>query len=172
MDSFQEANWDLAVVYTGNQTQFVCPDCVHIELNQGAKWLLVYTFTQSAAWQTNYQHRYQTVFIADDDILQTTADINTIFDLHQRYDLLVSQPALCSAMESGTSSWDVWRSPTTVLRYTNFVEIMVPVFSMGIFNSTIIETMSHAETGKHSSSICFVSFEASESRAVRCQDSR
>ena len=149
MDSFHEADWDLAVIYTGNQTQFACPDCLHVELNQGAKWLLVYTFTQSNAWQTNYQHRYQTVYIADDDILQTTANINAIFDLHQRYGLLVSQPALCSALESGTSSWDMWKSPTTVLRYTNFVEIMVPVFRMDIFNSTVIDTMSHAETGKH-----------------------
>lgn len=148
MELFQEASWDLAVIYTGNQTQFNCPNCVHVELNKGAKWLLVYGFTQSAAWHTDYQHRYQTVYVPDDDILQTGGMINKIFDIHQRHNLLVSQPVLCSWLESHTASWDMVKKSTTVLRYTNFVEIMVPMFSMTVFNSTVIDTMSHAETGK------------------------
>ena len=152
MDSFQKADWDLAVVYTGNQSQFICQDCVHIEWNQGPKWLLVYGFTQSLAWQTHYQHRYQTVYIPDDDILQTTATINSIFDIHQQYGLLVSQPVLCSWLESHTASWDMVKTATTVLRFTNFVEIMVPVFNMAVFNTTVIDTMAHAETGRHNHS--------------------
>ena len=149
MESFQEASWDLAVIYTGNQTQFTCPDCVHVELNKGAKWLLVYGFTQSVAWNTDYQYRYQTVYVPDDDILQTGGIINSTFDIHQRHDLLVSQPVLCSWLESHTASWDMTKKSTTVLRYTNFVEIMVPLFSMTVFNSTVIDTMSHAQTGKY-----------------------
>lgn len=148
MESFQDASWDLAVIYTGNQTQFTCHDCVHIELNKGAKWLLVYGFTQSVAWQTDYQYRYQTVYVPDDDILQTGGIVNSIFDIHQRHGLLVSQPVLCSWMESHTASSDMVKKSTTVLRYTNFVEIMVPVFSMTVFNTTVIDTMSHAESGK------------------------
>ena len=166
MDSFQQAYWDIALVYTGKQTQFVCLDCLHIEFNQGAKWLLVYSFTQSIAWQTTYQHKYQTVYIPDDDILQTTAVINSVFDIHQQYNLLISQPVLCSWLESHTASWDMVKGPTTVLRYTNFVEIMVPVFSIEVFNSTVIDTMSHAETGKHTSlSICLL-FIAHDSNTV------
>ncbi len=148
MTNFAHANWDLAVIYSGNQTQFSCPDCVHVELNKGAKWLLVYSFTQSTAWQNEYQHRYQMVYVPDDDILQTTATVNRVFDIHAQYSLLISQPALCSWLESHTASWDMVKWPTTVLRYTNFVEIMVPLFSMAVFNSTVISTMSHAETGK------------------------
>ena len=147
MANFQDANWDLAVIYSGNNTSFSCPDCVHVELNKGAKWLLVYSFTQSTAWQNEYQHRYNMVYVPDDDILQTTATINSVFDIHAHYGLLISQPVLCSWLESHTASWDMVKGPTTVLRYSNFVEIMVPLFSMSVFNSTVISTMSHAETG-------------------------
>ena len=149
MESFQTATWDLAVIYTGNQTQFTCPDCVHVELSKGAKWLLLYGFTQSVAWRTDYQHRYHTVYVPDDDILQTGGIINSIFHIHEQYDLLVSQPVLCSWLESYSAAWDMAKMSTTVLRYTNFVEIMAPVFSMTIFNSMVVDTMSHAETGKH-----------------------
>ena len=148
MAGFQDANWDLAVIYSGNQTQYACPDCVHVEINKGAKWLLVYGFTQSTAWQNEYQHRYNMVYVPDDDILQTTATINRVFDIHAQHGLLLSQPVLCSWLESHTASWDMVKGPTTVLRYTNFVEIMVPLFSMSVFSSTVISTMSHAETGE------------------------
>ncbi|KAA6420076.1 MAG: hypothetical protein FRX49_09925, partial [Trebouxia sp. A1-2] len=147
MADFQDAKWDLAIIYSGNQTQYACPDCVHVEINKGAKWLLVYGFTQSTAWQNEYQHRYNLVYIPDDDILQTTATIDSVFNIHTQHDLLLSQPVLCSWLESHTASWDMVKGPTTVLRYTNFVEIMVPLFSMSVFNSTVISTMSHADTG-------------------------
>lgn len=148
MADFQDAKWDLAIIYSGNQTQYACPDCVHVEINKGAKWLLVYGFTQSTAWQNEYQHRYNLVYIPDDDILQTTATIDSVFNIHTQHDLLLSQPVLCSWLESHTASWDMVKGPTTVLRYTNFVEIMVPLFSMSVFNSTVISTMSHADTGE------------------------
>ncbi|DBB15097.1 TPA: hypothetical protein ACH3X3_004108 [Trebouxia sp. C0006] len=147
MADFEDANWDLAIIYSGNQTQYACPQCVHLEVNKGAKWLLVYGFTQSTAWQNEYQHRYSMVYVPDDDILQTTATINRVFNIHAQHGLLLSQPVLCSWLESHTASWDMVKGPTTVLRYTNFVEIMVPLFSMSVFNSTVISTMSHAETG-------------------------
>ncbi len=148
MAGSQDANWDLAIIYSGNKTQYTCPDCVHVETNKGAKWLLIYGFTQSTAWQNEYQHRYSLVYVPDDDILQTTATINSVFNIHAQHGLLLSQPVLCSWLESHTASWDMIKGPTTVLRYTNFVEIMVPLFSMAVFNSTVINTMSHAETGK------------------------
>ena len=150
MDHFQDANWDLAVVYIGNHTDFLCPDCVHVEFNKGAKWVLVYGFTQSTAWAENYQHRYQMVYVPDDDILQTTATINSVFNIHKQHDLLISQPVLCSWMESHSAPWDMVKRPTSVLRFVNFVEIMVPLFSIVVFNSTVISPMAHADTGKGS----------------------
>lgn len=149
MESFQNASWDIACIYTGRKpTNFSCPACVHVEHNQGAKWQLVYSFTQSTAWKDTYQHHYQTVYIPDDDVIQTGAIIERAFDIHQQYNLKVSQPVLCSWMESTSSSRDIVKSATTVLRYTNFVEIMVPLISMDVFRDMVIPTIAFAETGE------------------------
>ena len=149
MEGFQNASWDIACIYTGRKsTNFSCPACVHVEHNQGAKWQLVYSFTQSTAWKDTYQHHYQTVYIPDDDVIQTGAIIDRAFDIHQQYNLKVSQPVLCSWMESTSSSRDIVKSATTVLRYTNFVEIMVPLISMDVFRDMVIPTIAFAETGE------------------------
>ena len=151
MVNFSSASWDLAVIYTGSQSNFSCPECVHVESNKGAKWLLIYSFTRSAAWFNSYQHHYDMVYVPDDDILQTSSAVDSLFEIHAKYGLAVSQPMLCSWLESHSSSWDVIKWPTTVLRYTNFVEIMVPVFNMSVFNGTVIDTLKYATTGE----ICF-----------------
>lgn len=147
MEGFENTTWDIACIYTGSAINFTCDNCVHLEHNQGVKWQLVYSFTQSSAWIDTYQHHYQTVYIPDDDIIQTASIIDHAFSIHQQYNLLVSQPVLCSWMESTSASWDIVKSPTTVLRYTNFVEIMVPLFSMGPFRDMVIPTLAFAETG-------------------------
>ena len=152
MDSFQNASWDIACIYTGSQPNFTCPACVHVERNQGAKWQLVYSFTQSTAWKDTYQHPYQTVNIPEEDIIQSAAIVEHAFDMHQRHNLKLSQPVLCSWLESGSASWDIVKSPTTVLRYTNFVEIMVPLISMDVFRDMVIPTIAFAETGKQTAS--------------------
>ena len=42
------------------------------------------------------------VYLPDDDIIQTGAIINTIFDVQQQYHLDLCQPSLCSETESFT----------------------------------------------------------------------
>ena len=149
MEGFNNTTWDIACIYAGRYiSRFSCPDCVHVEFNQGAKWQLVYSFTQSAAWKDSYQHHYQTVYIPDDDIVQTASIIADAFSLHQQYSLKISQPVLCSWVESISASWNIVKSATTVLRYTNFVEIMVPLFSMDVFRDVVIPTLAFAETGE------------------------
>lgn len=88
------------------------------------------------------------MYIPDDDILQTTTIVDRAFSIHKQYNLAVSQPVLCSWMESHSASWDIVKSATTVLRYTNFVEIMVPLFSMDVFRDMVIPTIAFAETGE------------------------
>lgn len=105
-------------------------------------------FTQSAAWQDTYQHQYHILYVPDDDILQTSGTIDRAFRTHQRHDLLISQPVMCSWLESHSATWDIVKTPQTVLRYTNFVEIMVPLFSMSVFKDLVIPTTHFAETGK------------------------
>lgn len=40
---------------------FTCERCMHIELGHGAKWKLVYQFTQSGPFAAHYVNRYTQV---------------------------------------------------------------------------------------------------------------
>lgn len=87
------------------------------------------------------------VYIPDDDIIQTTAIINSIFDIQARYSLDLCQPSLCSPTESYTWTVGLWKELPTVLRYTTFIEVMVTQFSMDFFLSDVVDTLRYAESG-------------------------
>jgi hypothetical protein len=146
LEDFHLANWDIAVIYYGNKTNFTCPECIHVEYNKGAKWRVVYQFTQGADFQEHYSTQYQQVYMPDDDIIQTGVIINTIFDVQQQYHLDLCQPSLCSATESFTWARDLWKEMPSVLRYTTFIEVMVTQFSMRFFKQSVIPTLRYAES--------------------------
>ncbi|KAL3156462.1 hypothetical protein ABBQ38_000767 [Trebouxia sp. C0009 RCD-2024] len=145
----ETANWDLAVIYYGNKgTAFTCEQCLHIELGYGAKWTLIYQFTQSGAFADYYVHRYSQVYIPDDDIVQDSSAINRAFDVQELYKLDLAQPTLCSKVESNSvHGTGMYMEAPSVLRYATFVEIMVPLFSMNFFKGNITHTLSTASSG-------------------------
>eukprot|EP00891_Asterochloris_glomerata_P006950 jgi/Astpho2/6950/Aster-01812 len=144
---FPSANWDMVAIYYGsNATTFDCEECIHVEANRGPKWQVVYQFTQGEAFKKLYSKQYQQVYIPDDDIIQTTAIINSIFDIQARYSLDLCQPSLCSPTESYTWTVGLWKELPTVLRYTTFIEVMVTQFSMDFFLSDVVDTLRYAES--------------------------
>ena len=88
------------------------------------------------------------VYVTDDDIIQTTDIVNRAFAEMQLYGLKLAQPSLCSSFESQTWQGPLFKDPRTVLHYTTFVEIMVPMFEMQFFVSKVVRTLEHAETGE------------------------
>ncbi|KAL3132101.1 hypothetical protein ABBQ32_008710 [Trebouxia sp. C0010 RCD-2024] len=123
---------------------------MHVEMGQGAKWKLVYQFTQSGAFAEHYAHRYTQVYVPDDDIIQLAVSISDMFNIQETYGLELAQPALCSNVESHTihvNDFLLWKEATTVLRYGTFVEIMVPLFSMRFFSTDVTTTLSTADSG-------------------------
>ena len=87
------------------------------------------------------------MYIPDDDIIQTTAIMNSIFDIQAQYSLDLCQPSLCSPTESYTWTVGLWKEVPTVLRYTTFIEVMVTQFSMDFFLSDVVDTLRYAESG-------------------------
>lgn len=79
----------------------------------------------------NYTH----FFILDDDIIMSTEDINKMFEISQKYNLLICQPGY--AAESKISHVITKAQPNNILRYTNFVEIGVCLLS----KDALIKTM-------------------------------
>ena len=87
------------------------------------------------------------LYVTDDDIAQTAASMSRAFSLMQHYGLQLAQPSLCSWFESHTWQPPLFRDPRIVMRFTTFVEIMVPMFNMEFFTSQVVATLENAETG-------------------------
>lgn len=73
---------------------------------------------------------YDHVWLPDDDVRITPADLETLFRTMQAYELDLAQPAL----EGGTTPSHythvlTLRHPAFLLRHTDFVEMMAPAFS-------------------------------------------
>ena len=136
-----ERSWDLVVNYFGDDPdRFREPDCVRID-GKGPKWPALQTFLRS---QSDLLHRYDYVWLPDDDIDCRTRDINRLFAAMRRHRLLLAQPALTPRSHF---SWPVTlRHPFARLRFTNFVEIMVPCFERE-FLMRLVPTMGATLSG-------------------------
>jgi hypothetical protein len=71
--------------------------------------------------------RYEHVMFPDDDLQMSWGDIERMFAIVRANDLLLSQPSLLA--DSHVLHPITRQRPEGLLRFTNFVEVMVPVFS-------------------------------------------
>lgn len=136
-----ERSWDLIVSYFGDDPdRFREPDSIRID-GKGPKWPALQTLLQS---QSNLLSRYDYIWLPDDDIDCNADDINRLFAAARKHSLLLCQPALT------LRSYFHWvvtlQHPFARLRYTNFVEIMVPCFDRK-FLTRLIPTMGENLSG-------------------------
>lgn len=123
IDSSKPRTWDLLLNY------YQPPN----EIPDDADMVIVGGITKfPATWEINRVHdgflaRYDAVFFLDDDIDINFDDVASLFSLFRRFDLMLAQPSLTP---QSYSSWPITlRRPEYRLRFTNFVEIMAPIFS-------------------------------------------
>ena len=116
-----------------DDAEFAC----HIK---GYKLKVIYKYLEA---NPQIKGMYDYYFFPDDDIQMDAATINALFEAMHRYDLKIAQPAL-------RMSYHTW--PHTLynryckLRYTNFVEMMVPCFSQEALQKVRF-TFNENETG-------------------------
>ncbi len=116
-----------------NDAKFTC----HIK---GYKLKVIYKYLEL---NPQFKNMYDYFFFPDDDIQMNTTTINALFDAMRLYNLKIAQPALWMSYYS-------W--PHTLynryckLRYTNFVEMMVPCFSRDALQKVLF-TFNENETG-------------------------
>lgn len=79
--------------------------------------------------------RYDYVWLPDDDIDTTSSTINAIFRLCREHGLAVAQPSL--SRDSYFSHFLLNRCPGFHLRYTNYVEVMVPCLRMDLLRRVL-----------------------------------
>lgn len=119
-----EPNFDLFLSYFGDTDDKFRGDATYYEKVKGGKWPIVHQLI-SNNWSLISQ--YEAIWIPDDDILADANTINRMFSLFEGFDLALAQPAL--TMNSYFSHSSLLCQPDSVLRYSNFVEVMVPIFS-------------------------------------------
>lgn len=79
--------------------------------------------------------QYDRYWLPDDDIDTTAGDINSIFRLLEEHDLAVAQPAL--SRDSHFSHFLFHHCKSFRLRYTNYVEIMVPCLTRSLLKRVL-----------------------------------
>lgn len=122
-------SWDLIIsyfdeaAYTAHTTQ----DGVQAILIKGGKWDgLFETFKTFKAAQS-YSH----VWLPDDDIATDATAINAMFETARAYGLGVCQPSL--TLNSYFSHFMFLTCQGFTLRYTNYIEIMIPCLTQEVF---------------------------------------
>jgi hypothetical protein len=114
-------NWDLAVSFYGEgqpdwgQEYFIAA--------KGPKWQPIYQWLTA---NPDLLRHYDYFWFPDDDILTTWENVNKVFCICRNFDLQLAQPALTT--DSYILHPVTRQQPEYVLRFTVFVEGMVPVF--------------------------------------------
>ena len=127
----EERNWDLIVSVYDAEAQFAPVNGVETVIKHGGKWDGLYALFADG----DLLSRYEYIWLPDDDIAARKEDINLIFESMRRYNLEVAQPAL--ARDSYFSHFLVMQCPGFALRYSNFVEIMVPCVTVALLRKVL-----------------------------------
>ena len=122
-------DWDLVAIYFGdNPSLYRSDEYVRMDAAgpyaKGPKWPNVHDFVRQ--WNENIL-QYDFVWFPDDDLAAAKPAINQMFALCAELQLELAQPAL--SFDSYISHPITLVNKSFLVRYTNFVEIMAPVFS-------------------------------------------
>ncbi len=119
-----DRNWDLCVSWYDDAEPDPNAPCEYLTVQREVRKL--------TAIREIFAHRpdfadYRYVWLPDDDLAVSRRAINRLFEICRRNHLDLAQPALDEA--SHVSHAVTRRDPRFALRFTNFVEVMCPVFS-------------------------------------------
>ena len=118
-----DADFDLhLLIYDGSYNKF-CNDSDFVACDAGYKMDMTYRYLHR---HPELFEKYEYFFLLDDDIVISTENVNRLFSMMREYQLKIAQPSL--VMSYYTYKHTAFH-PFYILRYTNFVEMMMPCFS-------------------------------------------
>ncbi|MGJ7923224.1 DUF707 domain-containing protein [Neobacillus sp. LXY-4] len=120
----EHKNFDLYLEYFGDGSNDYKSNCQFYAEAKETKWPRFYRVMKEYGDEI---FKYDAVWMPDDDIYTNCSDINKMFKIFKRYKLALAQPALTN--DSYYSHPITLRKSKYFLRYTKFVEVMVPIFS-------------------------------------------
>jgi len=140
LDAGQDRNWDLVVSVYDPDASFDHGEDVVVVKQRGGKWDGLYALFS----QSDILSRYDYVWLPDDDIATSSSAIGAIFDAMRLYQLEVAQPSLTH--DSYSTHFALMSCPGFFLRYTNYIEVMVPCLKTDLFQ-TILEDCKTSMSG-------------------------
>ena len=138
-----EQNFDYALSWFGNESPSpqLSNGAVFVHAQKGAKWPgLERTLVEH--WDTIQQYEY--VWLPDDDLLCEPENVSRMFMICTDLQLDLAQPAL--TRDSFYSHLSTMQHTEFQLRFTNFVEVMAPIFSADML-ARIFPTLSGSVSG-------------------------
>lgn len=115
-------DFDTYLVYYGDDDQLAdkyAKQATYFIRQKGTKFNILKKLVQ------NIFDQYDYVFVPDDDLYIDTKSINRVFDLAYKHELQLCQPSIVGYYDVPMTL----NVPASLLRYTNFVEVMCPCFS-------------------------------------------
>jgi hypothetical protein len=140
LDAGQNRSWDLIVSLYEPEADFRHDDNVSVVRQRGGKWDGLYALFS----QSDILNCYDYIWLPDDDIAAHSIDIDAMFDAMARLDLYVAQPSL--TRDSYYTHFILLSCPGFKVRFTNFVETMVPCLKAGVLNQ-ILEVFRDSMSG-------------------------
>jgi len=116
-------DFDLHLIVYDHSLEKYINDTKYITEGRGYKFKLIYEYLLK---NPEFLEIYDYYYIPDDDILIDSYNISKLFDYMEKYNLKIAQPALYDSYY--TFSHTI-RERHSILRFTNFVELMQPCFS-------------------------------------------
>ena len=133
-------NFNLHLIVYDDSIDKYIGDTNHICYIKGFKLRIIYKYLDS---NPQIKNKYDYYFFPDDDITMSSETINSLFSSMRYYKLKIAQPALAMSYYS----WEhTLKDNCCKLRYTNFIEMMVPCFSREALNQVLV-TFNENETG-------------------------
>jgi hypothetical protein len=117
------AEFDVAVSYYGDG-EYIPQNGEFVHYFKGGKWEGIFDFfIKNPRFLSEYTH----IWLPDDDIVTNTKEIHRLFKITEARALQLCQPSL--SWESYYSHVITLQNRSFELRYTNFVELMAPLFT-------------------------------------------
>lgn len=121
-----ESNFDIVLLFYEDDEQLAkeyTQYTNYIFIGKGEKYHLIKSFIED---NIDFVSQYEYIWLPDDDISISTESINYFFKLSNQYKLWISQPAMTGYI----SHQITFPIHGNLLRYTNFVEVLAPLFSL------------------------------------------
>ncbi|SEC69956.1 hypothetical protein [Paenibacillus sp. GP183] len=134
-------NFDLCLSYFGSTSGRYANECDFYHELPGLKWPTVKDTIEAFGDGID---QYDAIWMPDDDISANASDINRMFQIFMQQGLELAQPALTPDSYFGHRI--TVKNPNYFLRYSHFIEPMVPLYSRNTFQK-LLPTFEKSESG-------------------------